>query len=322
MIKYKHTLFKKFFISLCLVGFLFVGLNLSFATPPLDSDFIDFDDLEDAGITLTPIPDTFRSEFAKATQELCFSTIHYDLDRRYQEDEEDILGVHDEFHTFMNCLFNDAFSEVTYTVFDDVHRRAKDHKAIDVSDRVTQANKETFEDDRCFFRDKEGKKTDTKITVSSLHGRIKGLGFQTQCGAADKAETVKDHAYSSCQLGELVWNEYCGYQKYLWAKMKDDKTFQTEFEMKYAHNERSSPKDWTDVAQKEQTLYFQDLQQTKRALLDTLFLYQKFEQNFRLHVWFNIIYRKLEDINNLLIILRETFETYPTKFPNAARPPA
>lgn len=265
-----------------------------------DDDFTTFDDLADMGFSFANIPEKFRDDFPDVITEVCHSTIRYDLDRSFE-------SVHQEFHTLINCLFNDAFKTGPNRILTQVKDKTTKRGADDKTYLVDRPDGEVFsKNERC-----------EDISIDEFQKTLTGKGYRTLCGEAGSYPTVLK-PYSSCQVGEVVWTEFCGYQKYLWAKMRDDKTLSEEYKNTFGDAEKVGRiSSWSALRKP----YFDELKKTKRSLLDTIFLYQKFEQNFRLHVWFVILYDNLNDIRETLIDFRKTIETYPKKFPNAASPP-
>ncbi len=295
----------KYILLFFIFPFLFWG-QTSFAYTLFDDDLTSFEELQKQGIRFSELPNSLDVSFEGAVQELCQSVINYSLDRDFKD-------VHSEFHTHMNCLFNDAFSQSPTATLTQVQDLIKEDPF------AVLTPPDSFHKDQCFFRDEKGNFTQTPITVENYQGHIERKEFRTQCSENGTYPSVMT-PYSVCRVAEVALIEYCGYQTYLWGKMKDDDTFQKELEKQFPNKNNHTPQRWNQVKTETQNTYFQEMKRAKRTILDTLFLYQKFEQNYRIHAWYNMIIEKLKLIRETLSVLRETIDTYPLKFINATIP--
>lgn len=297
------------FLIFCGFTLLFFPFLEGQSTGIYDDDLTTFTELKSYDFGFDTLPSYFRSHFDQAVDELCQPALKYDLDRPFEE-------VSSEFQTLVNCVFNDAFQKSTKNTQSQIASLTSPQK----SKLVETAEENTFKNKNCFFKDENGDLTSEEITVINFEKRLHNKGFRPDCGAEDPDKIVV-HPYSPCRIGEMIWREYCGYQLYLWGKMRDDETLIDEF--KPPSPTPSVPQNLQDDAKKreyQRTLHFEEMKKTKRALLDTLLLYTKFEQSYRLHSWYVILYDNLREIRDTLVDLRKTINTYPLKFFNAASP--
>lgn len=236
---------------------------------------------------------TFREEFPQLMQDLCYSTIDYSLDRPFEE-------VQEEYHQTVNCIFDDALYQGSKKVADTIQK--------ELSGKKTQLQKPP-QNNEC------------RSLASQVRQQQEARGLRTQCvpsknspQSSSEFQTVKD-AYSSCRVGETVLVEWCGYQKYLWGKIRDDASFSQEF-----GDQISTPREWNVLFAQQKNIYEHEMEKARRGLLDTILFYQKYEQAYRTHAWLRAIYTKLQENKELLQDLRSVFDLYPEKFINAASP--
>ncbi|MCF7830909.1 hypothetical protein K9M41_02860 [Candidatus Gracilibacteria bacterium] len=238
---------------------------------------------------LAKVDENFRKGFPELVKNLCASTIDFDLDN-------DFASTKDIFHYRVNCLFNDAMTE-----------------------SVKGINKEVtdiFGAELWALDAPPEERAECQGMLNETQGIQQNIRLQndlppTICDITDEYDTVKV-SYSACRVAETVWSEWCGYQKYLWAKKKDD---QSLFKTKAGQT-------LEDLGTAQNTLVEeinQETDKTHQALLDTIFFYQTFEQDYRLHAWLVSIKQGLYLANSKIEVLQWIIKTWPDKFINAQR---
>ena len=266
---------------------LFWGINLGFASE------------------LDPI---FRQNFSNILDEFCHSKVKYPLPETVEQEREPTFNFDArkaEFHETINCIFTDGFGNLPAHV----HQKVEPH----FRGESFPLESESPDLSAC-----EGK-TLAEIVQAQKNTPDQKLGFQTACSFAgpefrDKEsenfsfQNLSDHEYdsvkslySACVLGEAVWNEFCAYDRYLWAKERD--TVSDLLEQKNEGNLSNSfsarEKKWRE----KKDFYAAEREKTKKAIAATLQLYQNYEQNYHLHSWFEVlgdgIWRSRSDLKTL-----------------------
>jgi len=241
----------------------------------------------------------FEKNFPDIIIKYCQSTIDYTLDRKFET-------VKEEFHETINCTINDAIS----TQGNNIAQKVKNHvanawpiTALEIPEKFTSQS--------CSAKEMQDKSKKMKSIPSS-------------CGDIERRETIEED-YSACRIGEQILREWCGYQKFLWAKSNHDESTGewirklTTDQKKYLSMEKAdnSALGYLQLKEKYQELLDTEYKKTQQAIVDTIFFYQKYEQNYRLHAWFIAVREGLKKTNQLLTSFRETMNIYPLKFINA-----
>ncbi len=235
------------------------------------------------------LPADFREAFPDTITKMCSSTIDYNLDRTVKD-------VSDEYHNTRNCLANSIISQSIHTINQDI--RAIVHEKADVLPEAGDLSQEQCDED----------------LFQNTRQQQEAKGLQTRCGETKPHSSVLA-AFSPCRVAEMWLAEWCGYEKYLWGKQRDDVSFGNEFGAAAL-----SPDEWQQIFTQKRISYQHESEKSKQALQDTLWFYQKFEHNYRLWAWSTVIKENLKDIRDKLVEFRDVIETYPTKFINAAKP--
>lgn len=241
----------------------------------------------------------FRPEFPQLLKDLCYSTVDYDLDRPFEV-------VKAEYHQTQNCIFDDAFYQTTKRIFKEIHE--------ETSGQGTEGLEVALEYNTL------GNQCDKK--ASEIRRLQEANGLRTRCLTPEQTDDRNTYQtlqqpYSACRVGEIALAEWCGYQKYLWAKMNDEKTFATQTEVgKSVYNFE----DWKKQSDQRKAEYRYESEKSRQGLLDTITFYRKFEQNYRLHAWLKAVENRLKRSRELWVKMRAIFDLYPEKFINAATP--
>jgi hypothetical protein len=260
------------------------------------------------GIAFAKLDPKFRKEFPEFVENLCASTVEYDLGeldstKRAEEREGEFRKHKNEYDNTVNCLFNRAI----------VKRITSTNREVEefFGRKITHPDFEfkEFEEEEKFCNKNLLRKTIQK--QQRIREKNKNLAtgkFEpvTMC-MADEFEGGKD-VYSSCRISEMMLSELCGYQNYLLAKREDDHTLlgdtkgRTLMEIEAESNEI---KDYLDIEQI----------RSRKAMHNAILFYQQFEQNYRRHAWLIGIQEGLRDVGKRLSFFHDKiFNTFPTKF--------
>jgi len=246
---------------------------------------------------------SFREAFPDLIQNLCASSIRYDLtDTDEGVDFEKKIEIFErkrlEYHQKINCILNEAMSATMEVVNSTVEAEAENRfLALDTPLEVPQECQGVFAQTQA-FQENMRRANNRPRTACDPNGENPNLQLP----------------YSACRVAEMMLTEWCGYQKYLWAKRKDDTSFLET---------SSRLKTFSDLAQELNALedfLTHELEKSRQALNDTIFFYQKFEQNYRLHSWLRAIHPALRLANQSIARIRGVINTFPTKFINQQRP--
>jgi len=238
---------------------------------------------------LAKVDESFRKGFPALVTNLCASSIDFNLD-------QDFESAKSVFHYKINCLLNDAMAE-----------------------SVKGINKEvsdTFGAKLWGLDSPPEERAECQGMLNETQGLQQNIRLQndlppTVCDINDEYETVKV-SYSACRVAETVLSEWCAYQKYLWAKKKDDESL---FKTKSGQTLGELEKGQTNLKASIQ----EELEKTHQVLLDTLYFYQTFEQDYRFHAWLIAIKQGLYLASAKTSMLQLIMKTWPTKFKNAQR---
>ncbi len=249
-------------------------------------------------ITRAELSDDFRDNFTDIVKELCHNSNPemYALERSVEE-------VSAEYQILQNGLFNDVFSRSMQRT-----NKQKDRQfAQDLPELEFWLKDAEFTSD---------------VPVSSIQSAQVKNGFETQCD--DKlmdSQSMFLDGITACRVTETVLNEFCAYEKFLWAKTRDDKTLLQTVREQNEQNEgkelRPEDQSKTDEILKNEFQY--ELDKTRRAVWDTLYLYQKFEQNYRVHAQIVVLQNQLNKAKEWLgKKYLPAFSLFPEKFIDAA----
>ncbi len=246
-------------------------------------------------ITRAELSDKFRDNFPDIVRELCHNSNPemYELTRSVEE-------VSAEYQTLQNGIFTDAFSQSMNRT-----NKQKDRRfSQDLPDLYLWLKNAEFT---------------SETSVKLIQSAQVVNDFETQCDdkLSDSRGTFLD-GFIACRVTETVLNEFCAYEKFLWAKIRDDKTLLETVRERNAGSELlSEEQSSTDKILKNE--FQHELDKSRRGVWDTLYLYQKFEQNYRVHA-------QLVVLQNQLIKAKQrfgkkylpAFDLFPTKFIDAA----
>ncbi len=246
-----------------------------------------------SGVAHAALNPDFREKFPELVKELCNSTIDYSLDR----DTEIVSG---EYHLKLDCLFNEALSSTVKQTNDAI------------LDRVKNLNPQILTTP--FKPAKACKNVLSEMQRAQETRRLQNDQPRTVCDTGGTFPTV-ENAISACRIGETAWSEFCGYQKYLWAKIRDEETFAEKY-----RSELKKSEDWVRLFAEHKSSLEHESIKSKRALEDMLTLYQEFSQGYALHAWLATIHENLRMSHGLLAFFRGIVLALPEKFINAATP--
>ncbi len=246
-------------------------------------------------ITKAELSDKFRDNFSNIVQELCHNS-----NLEMYELERDVPEVSEEYHKLQNDIFKDAFSSSV--------KRTNKQKNRNFSKDLPE-----LED---WLKDVEFK---SDVNVKSIQAMQTQEGFETQC--EDKlldSDTMFLDEVIACRVTETVLNEFCAYEKFLWAKIRDDETlFKTVRKRKENSELLSEQQSKIDETIKNE--FRNELNKARQALIDTLYLYQKFEQSYRIHAQLVVLQNQLTKTRDWLgQNYLPAFSLFPDKFINAA----
>ena len=251
------------------------------------------------GHVFAALDEDFKTAFPDLVQNLCASTVRYDLessspDATFEDREARFEAKKNEYHTKINCIFNEAMAGL----MEETNKSMKD---------LSQSRFLWLRNFPPVSKECKGVFSDTQVQQEGL--RRSRNRPRTVCDTGGESKSV-EAPYSACHITEMVMSEWCGYQKYLWAKKQDDTAFlETSSKVKSISdlfNEVSPMEDAVD----------QELQKSHQTLLDALFFYRHFEQNYRFHAWLETIKPAVQLISNKLALIRGVINTFPEKFIN------
>lgn len=246
---------------------------------------------------------SFKEAFPDVIQNLCASSIEYDLmDTESGETFEEKVAAFEkkrwEYHQKINCILNEATAGAMQSVNTLVEKEAGNRfLSLDTPPEVSEECQGVF--------------AETQAVQENL--RRSNDRPRTSCDPTGENPNLQ-LPYSSCRVAEMMLTEWCGYQKYLWAKKKDDTAFLET---------GSRLKKFSDLAGELNPLddfLAHEFDKSRRTLQDIIFFYQEFEQNYRLHAWLRAIHPALRITNNTIARIRGVINTFPTKFINQQRP--
>lgn len=227
----------------------------------------------------------FVDQSEQAIAATCGSTISYSLSRPFDAAEQQIFGgnpVQDEYIETMNCLVNDAMAGLQ-------------KQANAEAEKATQKYSHTGE-----FLPK------TKEIESKCAKKVPAPSFKSEC--PDGAE------FSSCKLNEQVFSEWCGYNMYLFGKMRqgDRLALKTQEELakistiernqliENRKNQLQKEKDKAEVAAEQVKVFF-----------------KAFEAPYEKSAAMAAANQHLKEFNDKLTLVRIAISTWEAKFVNA-----
>lgn len=217
------------------------------------------------------------------------------MDDKFEDAQKRYQGL-------MNCLFNDAMQQ-------SVNKMHEDFRPI-LASIVPKPSPRVLEDISFATEAPEGAvcKLEEVQALQSAHG------YETLCDTESDNPTV-DKMYSSCRVAETAMNEYCAYQEYLEWKKGDHKSFTKEFPPKEIGFSGSAQK---GKYNERKALYQKEIEESKETMDEMLYYYEKWEQNYRMHLWFLVIQDALVQSREMLKELRHAVYLFPNKFNYAA----
>lgn len=240
------------------------------------------------------VDDEFRDQFQDmlTKQDLCHASKGYSLDTTFEDASA-------EYQKLMNCLFNDAMQESVNRMHADFRKTL--NKVVNKSPR--ELKDITFETKDC--------------SLQGIQASQARNGYDSLCETEGANPTI-DENYSSCHVAETAMNEFCAYQEYLEWKKIDYKSFAKEYPTQYFYNDYNT----RDVEIRNQKIsqYSNELQKSKKAVDEMIYRYQKWEQGYRIHMWFISILESLKETRRMLNELKIGVYQFPDKFNYATSP--
>lgn len=244
------------------------------------------------------LPSKVRDNFSDIVKEYCHSTVFYNI--------EDVLGTWDgekwseegkayEFHKTVGCIFDSALQELTeQSKFDVQGAKSSQKPGETVSVKVfipTETCQQQF--------------------LSLIQQGQETNGFESLCKDYEVDELKQ--SYSSCRVAETVLQEWCGYDLFLSAKIKDEKSF---YERQYFVSRDEMAARFVEEKERleEERIY------AEKTVMDTLQWYQETESATRQSVWIVALIEELESIQRDWGKLRSALGTFVDKFLNASIP--
>jgi len=235
----------------------------------------------------------FREKFPEIVAEFCHSAGDYSLNRDFAE-------VQTEFHKTVNCAFNDAFEASSLD--------SKDRAEAIFGDVLLGLETAEIADD-CVGK------------LAELQAGQKSAGLETSCDfeIGDQKFPTGEAEFSGCRVAETIWTEFCGYEKFLWGKIRDDETDPAEI----SAMKKREDNDWKwktrqiDVIilkDEVDQMYAFELKKTRESIWQAIELYGKFEKNYRLHSFLVAIRAELMKTNEKLFELLKGVLSWPKKF--------
>ncbi len=261
------------------------------------------------GVVFAKLDSTFRKQFPEFVENLCASSVKYDLgkiksQKYFDEYENEILKHKLDYDIAIDCLFNQAMvGRITTTnrAIEKFFGRKITHP--DFSFKKFSKKEKTCKDG--FFEKTLQKQTALKANSDYWESS------ETRCDP-DYFPKEDEYKYSACRVSEMLLAELCGYQNYLEAKMLDDHVGIVKEGTFSALEKRSS--DLNIFLESEQ-------ERSRKAMINAILFYAEFEHNYQRHAWFVAINEGLEGVAKGLSFLRDKiYSTFPTKFIDAATP--
>lgn len=257
----------------------------------------------------TELHPPFREQFSTFVPQVCFATIPYAVDDRVFDWTDEAGEFHEgkstEFHRTMNCLFNDALREAVEGVTKEVKKaadagemRKKTLRKLNLID----GNLSPRTDDCADILLPDIQRRQQRLKKKALAGAPEK--FLQICDTGDGARPV----YSSCWVSETVLNEWCGYQQFLLAKMRDYQSFVRE--NSDADTKRGRTQRWNTQQQR----YQAEWEHTSAAITTMLEFYHHFQPQYRQHAWLVALQVELEHIRSQIQKAVDKINIWPAKF--------
>jgi len=155
----------------------------------------------------------------------------------------------------------------------------------------------------------------SKCSLQGIQASQARNGYSTLCETEGDNHTV-DKFYSVCHVSETAMNEFCAYQEYLEWKICDYKSFSREYPVSDFDNDYNV-RDEIKRTERQDT-YRKEIQKSRKTLYEMIYRYQKWEQNYRIHLWLVTILDALKETRSMLQELRKAVYVFPDKFNYAA----
>jgi len=245
-------------------------------------------------VTRAELSEKFRDNFSDIVQELCHNSNPemYDLARSVEE-------VSTEYQLLQNGIFTDAFSRSMNRT-----NKQKDQQfSSDLPDLYQWLQNAEFS---------------SETSAKSIQSAQVKNGFETQCDdKLSNSNSMFLDEYISCRVTETVLNEFCAYEKFLWAKIRDDKTLLATVRERNKGTLLAEEQSATDGMLKNE--FKHELEKSRQALWDTLYLYQRFDQSYRIHAQLVVLQNQLNKAKAWLgKNYLPAFSLFPAKFIDAA----
>ena len=239
------------------------------------------------------LPENLRKNFSDFVADLCFSSQKFNLDEKF-------LDAKKNFQREIDGIFSDAFGGAI--------NKINEKNFSDFAKKIKISDFENWQ--------KLDFGAENLQRAQSAQKNSAGEKFVSSCAIADP--------FSSCRVAETVLNEFCGYRTFLWAKIRDDESFSAEIEQEFTEKNEAEKFSLFEFRAKKfserQKNYENEIKKTRRAILDTLFLYKNFAQNYELQTQMLIFLSQLDAVESqFLRPALEAFQTFRAKFENSSR---
>ncbi|PID70310.1 hypothetical protein CSB37_02905 [bacterium DOLZORAL124_38_8] len=249
----------------------------------------------------------FRENLGDIIKTTCHSSIDYSIDDSVgfnflqastKADLQCQGGKCKEYHHTINCLFNDVVAKKLASVNGQVKKVALS------GDIEGRQSKEALTKEFLYPKNSQCK----NAKMDGIGAAQLARGFKTQCQNFSSATAA--NATSLCRVAEMALLEYCGYEKFLLAKMRDKESFLKEFQ--------SFEEITTHVPRVAKDVYKQELLNAKQALQESLLFYQEVETQYTQYIWTQSIWFHLAVLHQKITEFTTMVATFPAKFINAS----
>lgn len=250
--------------------------------------FLSFVSLEVRAENSAGILSEVRERFPIVIEEMCHSSVVYSLDMSLETAQK-------LYHETQNCLFDQS-------VVASVNSLNKNFKLL------FKKFKSDFSMSKLSIKAENCKKQ----RIFSMQERTPmDHGYISRCKEGDSVKTI----YSACHVSETAWNEFCAYQEYLsWKKLDD--SLQTEYNVQ--KEGVTTAMNWNSLRKKAQMNLDSELRNSQQTLEESLRQYQHFEQNYRSHLWLEVIKSALKITRKKTKDIKTAIAEWPNKFHNRA----
>lgn len=237
------------------------------------------------------VKDALFNQFGQV-QSLCHNSVRFDLVN------DKIAEVRDQYHERMNCLFSTAAEDYLNTERDNFHSLLEQIKSEHQLEEVPES--------QC-----EGDDFKT-IKAAQL-----ATGYASLC-TVDGDGVAKEG--SLCQITETAFNEFCGYQEFLYFRGRREvltKRINEEDLWDEPCPRTDKVNSLASCIEREESLLEAEQALAQAALEQSLTEYQNLLEGWTLHGWLTGLTEALKNTYRRLDLARTAFEIWPDKFENA-----